>query len=83
MKLADWMKREALDFTGLVIRIHQRTGHQITAQGLQRIATQGGCRIESAKAIMDATAGEVTIDDLMPVPPTSTEQAQESNGKGA
>ena len=82
MKLADWMKREDLDFTGLVIRIHQRTGHQITAAGLQRIATQGGCRIESAKAIVDTTSGEVAFEDLMPVP-RDDEKAQEQNGKGA
>ena len=79
MRLNDWMKEQGLDFTGLVIRIHQRTGHQITAQGLQRIATKGGCLVESAKAIMEATDGKVTLDDLLPAA-TKANGEQEANG---
>ena len=70
-----------------------REKHGVTADeastrcGIKRstwamIETGGGCRADTAKAIIDGTGGEVTLDDLVcdrpPAPPGGTSPT--SNG---
>jgi hypothetical protein len=47
----------------------EKTG--ITKTALANIECGGGCRLKTAKAIVDATGGEVSFEDLLVDPATN------------
>jgi len=49
----------------------------ITKTALANIECGGGCRLKTAKAIVDATGGEISFEDLL-VDPSAADQ----NGNG-
>jgi len=82
MSITDFMASKSIGFSDFSFLIHTRTGLQVLPETLRRIAKGTGCRAETARAIIAATDGTVTLDDIVlaGASATAAEEAKEANG---
>ncbi len=62
MSIKEYRTREGMSLFDFAVLVG------LTPGGVSKIEHGGGCTSATAKRIIDATAGEVTLDDLQPVP---------------
>lgn len=65
MTISEYLEREAIGYMDFSFRIHSKTGVQVLPETLRRVARGSGCRAETAHAIVRATDGAVTLDDIV------------------
>jgi hypothetical protein len=82
MSIMDFMASKAIGFSEFSFLIHSRTGLQVLPETLRRIVKGTGCRAETARAIIAATDGTVTLDDIVlaAAAATAAEEAKEASG---
>lgn len=74
MTLRDFRAKHGLSLDAMAERVG------ISKAALAMIEGGNGCRLKTAKSIVDASGGEVSFEDLLLDPATAENGEQEANG---
>lgn len=81
MKLSEYLQKHGLSHAAFVFQVYDRTGTRMTDASVSLIAKGRNCRLSTARAIVEATEGEVAYEDLI-MTPDAPADAESTNSDG-